>query len=247
MPLALVACAAGPPRSAVVRAPTLSEPAGESVHVTFYARGAEPWSLRDGTGAFVCRLPCAAWVPPNAGLTLALDDKLVDGEPVTFPVPPHLPALTGDDLVVTVDRTHAGGTVGKIIAAPTAAVFGLAGLAFTGISIASLASGSKNTTTSTGLCASVGTSTGPAGGKAESCTREESQGVAAGVGGLAIGIGALAIATAATYWFFRARAGGLRYDERTPPASATSRVGPRGIELGAARVVMGPEGIMVSF
>ena len=48
--------------------------------------------MRSAQGGILCQLPCAGWVGTEAGLVLVEDDFLVDGQPVTFPVPSQLPA-----------------------------------------------------------------------------------------------------------------------------------------------------------
>jgi hypothetical protein len=245
----LAGCSGGAPRPAAAPAASLATRTDDAVHVSFYARSQERWTLRSAEGGVLCKLPCAGWVGSEAGLVLVEDELLVDGQPVTFPVPSQLPAVAGDELVVTVDRTHAWGTGGKVLAAPIAVIFGLGGLALTALSTASLATGSKQTKLTTSGCAKASTSTAGTGSGVSACETTESTGVAADVGGLAIGIGSLAVAAAATYWFFHARPGGLAFEERAPNAALAARLGPDGVEVraGPARVVVTPAGIAGTF
>ena len=118
--LALAGCGGSAPRPAAAPAASLATRAEDAVHVSFYARTKERWTLRSAQGGILCPLPCAGWVGAEAGLVLVEDDFLVDGQPVTFPVPSQLPAVAGEDLVVTVDRTHAWGT--KKVGFPRGAV-----------------------------------------------------------------------------------------------------------------------------
>ena len=126
----------------------------------------------------------------------------------SFAVPAPLHANPNERLALTVDRTHGLGTLGKIIAGAFAVTFGLMGLAFTALSTASLATGSKNTTATGSGCASVKNPDGTVG--ASGCETTTIHGVAADVGGLAFGIGALTVAVLSTICFFHDREGGLR-------------------------------------
>ena len=247
--LGLAGCGGSAPRPAAAPAASLATRAEDAVHVSFYARTKERWTLRSAQGGILCQLPCAGWVGAEAGLALVEDDFLVDGQPVTFPVPSQLPAVAGDDLVVTVDRTHAWGTGGKVIAAPVAVIFGIGGLALTALSTASLATGSKRTKLVTNGCAGASSSPTGTGTGVSACETTENTGVAADVGTLAIGIGSLAVAAAATYWFLHARAGGLAFEERAPNGALAVHLGPDGVALraGPARVVLVPAGITGTF
>lgn len=244
--VALSGCSSATPRPPATPAAALSTPSDTAVHASFYARDGEPWSLRDQAGKMICRLPCSAWVSADSKLSVVDDGQFLDGAPVTFEVPEQLPAVAGDELTITVDRTHAGGVLGKVIAAPSMVVFGLMGVAFTGISIASLATGSKDTTTNASGCVGAANTQGNG---TSGCVSESSHGVAAGVGGLAVGVGSLAVAALAGYWFTKAREGGLRFEEPSPSSRISARFGPGVLEIGAkpVRTVIGPGGVIGTF
>ena len=198
------------PAAAPAAAPD-NVPGSGAVRVDLYPRDDERWTLRRADESYVCTLPCSYWVRPESALVVRLEGTappaalpgLTDNDS-SFALPAKLPANEGEHLTLTVDRTHGLGNLGKPIAAPSAVVFGLMGIAFTTLSAVSLANGSKNTTTTASACAS--TSQGGASG----CTSTTTHGVASDVGGIAIGVGALAVSALCTFWFFHDREGGLR-------------------------------------
>jgi hypothetical protein len=241
-----------PPRSPAALAGAAEPPAPDAVRVELHGRGDDRWTLRDRDGAFVCALPCAYWVRPDSGMTLRLEalrkGPVVD--PTSFELPARLPALPGERLTLTVDRTHALGRTGEFLAVPLAVTFGLMGAGFTAISLASLATGSKDTTTRASGCTGVRSPDGAV--SATGCTEETSHGVAAGVGGLTFGVAALSVAAVCTAWFFHARDGGLRYEEEPPTAAAGPlrlglRAGALELEAGRARARLSPAGITGAF
>jgi hypothetical protein len=236
-------------------------PGAGAVRVDLYARDDERWALRRGSDdSYVCTLPCSYWVRPASSLVVrlegttpsaaaalggsALDADLVAGgdgtarNDTSFELPASLPANPNEQLTLTVDRTHGLGTTGKIIAAPLAVTFGLMGLAFTTIGVASLATGSKDVTTTASGCTGVKDPNGNA--SASGCTTSTTHGTAASVASIGIGVGALTVAVLSTIWFFHDREGGLRYEGAVVPASkAPAR--------NAVRIRLSPDGVSGSF
>ena len=201
-----------------------------AVLVRFETRHAEQWSLRRADGSFVCALPCTYWVPRASGLVVELDGpsgSTIDGT-TSLAVPDELPAPPGDSLTLRVDRTHGLGLAGKVVAAPLAVVTGLMGIGFTAISVASMADGSKNTTTTVG--AGVGVTDPRSGSHVEANASETTHGAAANWAGIAVGAVALSISAVCTYWFFHAREGGI--EAKSPGARRAVRVGPSANGLG---------------
>jgi hypothetical protein len=219
-------------------------PGQNAVHVDLYPRDDERWTLRRADDSYVCTLPCSYWVRPESGMVIRLEGTTPAAVPAlpdddtSFAVPAHLPANPNERLALSVDRTHGLGTLGKIIAGPLAVTFGLMGLAFTALSTASLATGSKSTTATASGCASVKDPNGAVG--ATGCETTTTHGVAADVGGLAFGIGALTVAVLSTIWFFHDREGGMRYEA---PASAPTSAA----LTSALRVRLGPSGLSGTF
>lgn len=229
-------------------------PASDAVLVDFHPRDDETWTVRRADDSYVCTLPCSYWVRPESGLVVRLEGStptMARGIPqdnTSFPVPAQLPANPGEKLTLTVDRTHGLGTFGKILAAPLAVTFGLMGIAFTALSTASLATGSKHVKSTTSGCTSASTPTG--GPSASACQTRTDSGVAADIGGLAVGIGSLTLAVLSTMWFFHDREGGLRYDSPSARQSAFRiRVEPGtiGVETRGARAWITPAGIAGTF
>jgi hypothetical protein len=220
-------------------------PGPDAVHVDMYPRDDERWTLRRADDSYVCTLPCSYWARPESGLVIRLEGTTPAALPTlpdddtSFAVPAHLPANPNERLALTVDRRHGLGTLGKIIAGPLAVTFGLMGLAFTALSTASLATGSKNTTATASGCASVKDPNGAA--SASGCETTTTHGVAADVGGLAFGIGALTVAVLSTIWFLHDREGGLRYE--APAATTPTSASP----TSAVRVHLGPSGLSGTF
>jgi hypothetical protein len=233
-------------------------PGAGAVRLDLYPRDDERWTLRRADDTYVCTLPCSYWARPESALVVRLEGTappaalpgLTDNDS-SFALPEKLPAAEGERLTLTVDRTHGLGALGKIIAAPSAVIFGLTGLAFTTLSTVSLATGSKNTTTTASACASASGATGQ-GGAVSGCTTSTTHGVASDVGGLAFGVGALAVSALCIYWFIHDREGGLRYED-TPTKVSCARLRLDAAALGLAveargtRATLGPGGVTGSF
>jgi hypothetical protein len=238
--------AARPPASPATSPDNVA--AADAVQVHLYARDDERWTLRRGDDSYVCTLPCSYWVRPASGLVIRLEGTTptvigaVPESDASFDVPSVLPANPHERITLTVDRTHGLGTLGKIIAAPLAVTFGLMGLAFTTIGTASLATGSKNTTTSASGCTTVKDPNGNA--AASGCATTTTHGAAADVAAIGIGVGALTVAVLSTIWFFHDRQGGLRYEGAVVPASASA---PSASTPSALRVRLTPDGVSGTF
>jgi hypothetical protein len=219
-------------------------PGADAVQVHLYARDDERWTLRRGDDSYVCTLPCSYWVHPASSLVIRLEGTTptvvgaVPESDASFDVPSVLPANPNERLTLTVDRTHGLGTLGKLIAAPLAVTFGIMGLAFTAIGTASLATGSKDTTTTASGCTTVKDPNGNA--AAGGCATTTTHGTAASVAGIAIGVGALTVAVLSTIWFFHDREGGLRYEGAPVPVSKAPAPS-------ALRVRLSPDGISGTF
>lgn len=194
----------------------------EAVLVHFVARHeSERWSLRQSDGSFVCALPCAYWVQPNSGLSVRLDSKasaLSLEDEVTYAVPERPAAAAGDTMVIEVDRTHAGGTVGKIVAIPLTITFGIFGAAMTTMGIGGIADGGHTSKSTVG----VGVETrDPNGNVVAGAHTESSQaGTGAAVTTLVLGIGFLGVSALSGYWWTRAREGGLEEKRAATPSSS---------------------------
>jgi hypothetical protein len=208
----------------------------DAVLARFQARTSEQWSLRRADGTFVCMLPCSYWVKPRSGLELRLESpsKTALDDTTSWAVSDHLAAQPGEEVVVTVDRTHGFGTTSKFVAAPLGAVFGLMGVGFAGISIASLADGGENTTTT--VSGSVATKDRDGNVTAKADATSTATGTSAAITGLAIGVGSLAVASLCWYWFFHARDGSMEVTPSTPKADA-----------GRVRVRLTPMGMTGTF
>lgn len=218
-------------------------PAADAVQVHLYPRDEERWTLRRVDDTYVCTLPCSYWVRPSSSLVVRLEGTApaiagIAEAGTSYDVPPNLPANPNERLVISVDRTHGLGTVGKLIAAPLAVTFGFMGIAFTAIGTASLATGSHNTTSTASGCVGVMDPKGTVG--ASGCATSTTQGTSASVASIAVGVGALTVAVLSTIWFFHDREGGLRYEGAAvaaPPTSTSS----------ALRVRLSPDGVSGSF
>ncbi|WP_050434787.1 hypothetical protein [Chondromyces crocatus] len=213
-----------------------------AVLVQFEARSSETWSLRRADESVVCRLPCRYWVDPANPLTVQLEryDR-AELSDTSYVVPAYLPGHGDEVLTVSVDRTHGLGTMGKYIAAPLGAVFSLMGGSFLGIGIASLATGSENTTTSVngGVNAGVGHV------EAESNT----SGVAASVTSIAVGVGGVALAALCWVWFAHDRSGKMEMSLREEGPRARLHLLPAGVavETKSTRGVVTPLGAQFTF
>jgi hypothetical protein len=205
-------------------------PGDGAVLVRFVPRDDEAWSLRKKDGAFACTLPCSYWVKPSSGMTVRLEGSpgsTMDGT-TELAVPDQVPAREGDTITLTVDRTHGLGTLGKIVAGPAAVALGLMGVGFTAISIASLANGGKETTTT--VSGSVSATDPQTGTTTSGGATETTHDTAAAWTGLAVGVGALAVAALCTYWFFHAREGGVELGSGASPR-AVVRLAPAGVSI----------------
>ncbi|WP_156041446.1 hypothetical protein [Chondromyces apiculatus] len=219
--------------------------------VQFEARSGETWSLRRADDSVVCRLPCRYWVRPSSDLTVRLDRyDMAEYTNTTYIVPAYLPANQDEVVNISVDRTHGLGSVGKYVAAPTGAIFSLMGGGFLGISIAALATGSKNITTNVEGSVNVADGdTGSVGVKAGSST----EGVAASVSGIAIGTVALTLGVLCWVWFAHDKEGTLEIDvapgSPAPPPRARVRILPTGVavETESTRGVITPVGAHFTF
>lgn len=222
--------------------------AADATLVRFEARTSERWSLRREDGSFLCTLPCSYWVRPKSGLQLRLERYDADSlERSSFRVPDQLPAQPGEMVTVSVDRTHGLGIAGKVLAVPTAVIFTFMGVGFTGISIASLATGSENTTTT--VNAGVGAHDPESGAEVSGSGGTTATGTAAALGGLAIGVGATAIAVLSWIWFAHDRDGSLQISEPAPGPRAEVRVTPVGVAFRtrSASGALTPAGLAVQF
>jgi hypothetical protein len=221
-------------------------PGAGAVQVDLYARDDERWSLRRDDDSYVCTLPCSYWVRPASNLVVRLEGTAptvlgaVPESDTSFDLPSALPANPNERLTLTVDRTHGLGTLGKIIAAPLAVTFGLMGLGFTAIGVASLATGSKDTTSTASGCTSVNDPNGSAG--VSGCVTTTTHGTGASVTAIAVGVGALTVAVLATIWFFHDREGGLRYEGAVVPASPSKPPA-----SSALRIRLTPDGVSGTF
>lgn len=229
-------------------------PASDAILVDFHPRDSETWTVRRADDSYVCTLPCSYWVRPESGLVIRLEGStpaMATGVPqdfTSFPVPAQLPANPGEKLTITVDRTHGLGTVGKLLSAPLAVTFGLMGIAFTALSTASLATGSKQVTSTTSGCTSASSPEG--GTSASACTTRTDKGVAADIGGLAVGVTTLTLAVLCTVWFFHDREGGLRYEAASTRQGALRlrlQTGAIAVETPGARAWITPAGIAGTF
>lgn len=103
------------------------------------------------------------------------------------------------------------------------------GIGFTAISVASLADGSKNTTTTVG--AGIGVTDPKTGTFVQASASETTHGAAADWAGIAVGTVSLSIAAICTYWFFHAREGGIEVQPSGPPTARAVRPTANGLEL----------------
>lgn len=222
----LTACArGGPPPNAPLATAADNVRADDAVLAAIVGHHEdERWSVRRADGSFVCTVPCSVWVKPHSGMTVKLESKpgvLNLEDEIVYALPDAPPAAPGDTIVLEVDRTHAGGTGGKVVAVPLTVMFGLVGVGATIMGIGGLADGGK---TSTGSV-DVSTKAGGDNGSVSTDTRTSSAGMGAAATTLGIGVGLLAISGLCGYWWSRSRQGGL--DAIGTPTPAPRSVGLR--------------------
>lgn len=237
--LTLASCVAGRARPpGLVQRPVGPAPSADAVLVHFQPRDEEAWTLRRADDSVVCALPCTEWIGPRSGMKVQLSNAPHGEPPTAYPLADPLPAEPGGSLTATVDRTHGLGLVGKIIAAPTAVLFGLMGTAFVGLGIAGLVSPSTPSTSTTTVCVDGGAA----------CSQTSSTGLASNLTSVAVGTGALVIAGLAAAWFLHARDGGLELDGAQPPEPALQLApGTSGSDSPGLILRVTPAGISGSF
>ena len=103
------------------------------------------------------------------------------------------------------------------------------GLGFTTIGVASLATGSKDTTSTVAGCTSAKDPNESAG--VSGCTTTTTHDTGASVTAIAVGVGALTIAVLSTIWFFHDREGGIRYEGAVIPASSSKAPAPSALRI----------------
>ncbi len=168
-----------------------ARPCERAALVHFRAKDASVWwTIRDRDGAYLCTVPCSAWVAAGSGLS-ARRENATYGESYSIADPPAGP---GDEIVANIEPTRAGGTGGKLLGGVSTFMFGLTGVSITAIALAGVADPSSwegSATVSSGATPSQRSNVTPA-------------------AGLAIGGAFLALSGLTTYWTIIARDGGVR-------------------------------------